>query len=114
MAHKKSSRINTKRPRFTGEISWRQNQSRTKSRHRPNYRPPRGSVILPGRNIGVGKDYTLFARKDGVVRFGSKRKISFNSDIMRKKNCQCGLKVTFKSKNLEKPGRRLWFFFSVS
>jgi len=45
----------------------------------------RGSVILPGRNIGVGKDYTLFARKDGIVQFGSKRKISFNNDIMRKK-----------------------------
>ena len=45
----------------------------------------RGSVIMPGRNIGVGKDYTLFALKDGVVRFGSKRKVGFNSDIMRKK-----------------------------
>jgi large subunit ribosomal protein L27 len=45
----------------------------------------RGSVILPGRNIGVGKDYTLFALKEGVVQFGTKRKISFNSDIMSKK-----------------------------
>jgi large subunit ribosomal protein L27 len=45
----------------------------------------RGSVILPGRNIGVGKDYTLFALKAGTVSFGSKRKVGFNSDIMRKK-----------------------------
>ena len=45
----------------------------------------RGTVIMPGRNIGVGKDYTLFALKDGVVKFGSKRKVGFNSDIMRKK-----------------------------
>lgn len=45
----------------------------------------RGSVIMPGRNIGVGKDYTLFALKDGVVQFGTKRKVGFNSDIMRKK-----------------------------
>lgn len=45
----------------------------------------RGSVIMPGRNIGVGKDYTLFALKEGVVKFGSKRKVGFNSDIIRKK-----------------------------
>ena len=45
----------------------------------------RGTVILPGRNIGVGKDYTLFALRDGIVKFGSKRKTGFNSDIMRKK-----------------------------
>ena len=45
----------------------------------------RGTLIMPGRNIGVGKDYTLFALKEGIVQFGSKRKISFNSDIMRKK-----------------------------
>ena len=45
----------------------------------------RGTVIIPGKNIGVGKDYTLFALKEGVVQFGTKRKISFNNDIMRKK-----------------------------
>ena len=40
---------------------------------------------MPGKNIGVGKDYTLFALKDGTVQFGTKRKVGFNSDIMRKK-----------------------------
>jgi large subunit ribosomal protein L27 len=45
----------------------------------------RGTVIMPGRNIGVGKDYTLFALKEGIVQFGTKRKISFNNDIVRKK-----------------------------
>ena len=29
----------------------------------------RGTRFLPGRNVGVGKDYTLFAKVDGVVRF---------------------------------------------
>ena len=45
----------------------------------------RGTTILPGRNVGTGKDYTLFALKDGTVQFGSKRKTGFNSDILRKK-----------------------------
>ena len=27
----------------------------------------RGTRIKPGRNVGVGKDYTLFATADGVV-----------------------------------------------
>ncbi len=29
----------------------------------------RGTRFLPGRNVGVGKDYTLFAKVDGIVRF---------------------------------------------
>ncbi|GAB6095480.1 50S ribosomal protein L27 [Desulfatiferula olefinivorans] len=36
-----------------------------------------GTSIHPGNNVGVGKDYTLFAKIDGVVtyeRFGRKRK----------------------------------------
>lgn len=28
-----------------------------------------GSRIKPGENVGVGKDWTLFALKDGVVQF---------------------------------------------
>ncbi len=45
----------------------------------------RGTSCLPGKNVGVGKDYTLFALKDGTVQFGSKRKTGFNNDILRKK-----------------------------
>ncbi len=45
----------------------------------------RGTTCLPGTNVGVGKDYTLFALKDGIVEFGSKRKIGFNDQILRKK-----------------------------
>ena len=29
----------------------------------------RGTKIHPGNNVGLGKDYTLFAKIDGVVRF---------------------------------------------
>ena len=29
----------------------------------------RGTVYHPGTNVGVGKDYTLFALSDGVVEF---------------------------------------------
>ena len=29
----------------------------------------RGTRIYPGKNVGVGKDYTLFALVDGVVKF---------------------------------------------
>ena len=29
----------------------------------------RGTKIHPGRNVGLGKDHTLFAVVDGIVRF---------------------------------------------
>ncbi|OGG57332.1 50S ribosomal protein L27 [Candidatus Kaiserbacteria bacterium RIFCSPHIGHO2_01_FULL_55_17] len=38
----------------------------------------RGTKIMPGKNIGVGSDYTLFALTAGVVRFRNKRKINFD------------------------------------
>ena len=34
----------------------------------------RGTVYHPGKNVGVGKDYTLFALADGVVEFHKGRK----------------------------------------
>lgn len=40
----------------------------------------RGTRIRPGNNVGVGKDYTLYALIDGVVKFEpdskNKRKVS--------------------------------------
>ena len=32
-----------------------------------------GTKIHPGQNVGVGKDYTLFAKCDGVVSYGKSR-----------------------------------------
>ena len=40
----------------------------------------RGSRFLPGENVGVGKDFTLFAKINGIVKFEfinkQKKKIS--------------------------------------
>ena len=32
----------------------------------------RGSSVAPGNNVGMGKDYTLYALIDGVVKFEHK------------------------------------------
>ncbi len=32
----------------------------------------RGTRFFPGENVGIGKDHTLFAKKDGVVVFTTK------------------------------------------
>jgi large subunit ribosomal protein L27 len=36
----------------------------------------RGTKFFPGPGVGIGRDDTLFALKDGVVKFGSSRKVS--------------------------------------
>ena len=33
----------------------------------------RGTRFHPGLNVGLGRDDTLFAKADGVVKFGSRR-----------------------------------------
>lgn len=45
----------------------------------------RGTKILPGTGVGIGKDHTLFALKDGTVKFGAKRHVRFNGKITTKK-----------------------------
>jgi large subunit ribosomal protein L27 len=39
----------------------------------------RGTVVHPGKNVGTGKDHTLFATTGGVVRFsrftGNKKRV---------------------------------------
>jgi large subunit ribosomal protein L27 len=45
----------------------------------------RGSKILPGTNVSMGKDHTLFATKPGIVTFGSKRKINVDNTVSVKK-----------------------------
>ncbi len=45
---------------------------------------PAGSIIVrqkgtkfkPGLHVGMGKDYTLFALKDGIVNVSTSRKVS--------------------------------------
>ncbi len=45
----------------------------------------RGSKILPGNGVGMGKDHTLFALKDGVLKMTSKRKTHFDGKTIIKK-----------------------------
>ena len=45
----------------------------------------RGTVYMPGKNVGTGKDYTLFAIKDGKVEFKNKRKLHFDGSTVSKK-----------------------------
>ena len=45
----------------------------------------RGTDILPGKNVGLGRDHTLFALKDGEVIIGYKRKTHFDNKVLKKK-----------------------------
>ncbi len=38
----------------------------------------RGTKMLPGQNVGVGKDHTIFAMSEGVVAFRTVRKTGFD------------------------------------
>lgn len=44
----------------------------------------KGVNIMPGRNVKMGKDYTIYAVKDGKVKFASKRKIAFDNKVEKK------------------------------
>lgn len=41
----------------------------------------RGAKFWPGRNVGMGKDHTLFALKSGRVKFNHKRKTGYNGRV---------------------------------
>lgn len=43
----------------------------------------RGTKFYPGENVKAGKDWTLYAIKDGFVKFGTKRKNSFDGKVAR-------------------------------
>ncbi len=45
----------------------------------------RGTVTMAGANVGMGKDHTLFALKDGTVKVGTRRKTSFDGKSTVKK-----------------------------
>ncbi len=45
----------------------------------------RGTDVLPGKNVGMGKDHTLFALIPGTVKFGTKRKVHFDNTTVVKK-----------------------------
>ncbi|OHA84039.1 MAG: 50S ribosomal protein L27 [Candidatus Yonathbacteria bacterium RIFCSPLOWO2_01_FULL_47_33b] len=45
----------------------------------------RGTKILPGENVGLGKDHTIWALKAGIVSFTEKRKGNFDGTTTRRK-----------------------------
>jgi large subunit ribosomal protein L27 len=44
----------------------------------------RGTRYLPGKNVGLGKDHTLFALADGTVAFRRQRKTKFDGNTVVK------------------------------
>lgn len=45
----------------------------------------RGTDVLPGRNVGMGKDHTLFALANGTVAISYTRKTNFDNTVSKKK-----------------------------
>ena len=45
----------------------------------------RGTDVLAGRGVGMGKDHTLFALTAGIIKFGTKRKMHFDNKTLLKK-----------------------------
>ncbi len=45
----------------------------------------RGTPIMPGKNVDMGKDHTIFALKAGVVKFGTRRKIRYDGSKTTRK-----------------------------
>jgi len=45
----------------------------------------RGTNFIGGKNVGMGKDHTLFALKDGIVEIKNKRKTNFDGSYSTKK-----------------------------
>lgn len=41
----------------------------------------RGTKILAGRNVGLGKDHTLFSLTNGIVKYGHTRRRGFNNKV---------------------------------
>lgn len=45
----------------------------------------RGTKIFPGKNVEIGRDHTLFAVADGVVKFTEKKMYKFNGRVYKDK-----------------------------
>ena len=45
----------------------------------------RGTKILPGKNVRLGKDHTIFSTIKGIVSFGTKQKKHFDGTTVTKK-----------------------------
>ena len=45
----------------------------------------RGTKFISGLNTDMGKDHTIFAIKEGIVKFSNIRKIRFDSKVVNRK-----------------------------
>ncbi len=45
----------------------------------------RGTKILAGTNVKIGKDHTLFSLKEGTVKFSQKRRTRYDGQIKKYK-----------------------------
>jgi large subunit ribosomal protein L27 len=50
----------------------------------------RGTEVLPGRNVGMGSDHTLYALKDGVISLAQTRRTHFDNSKKQKKIVHVG------------------------
>jgi large subunit ribosomal protein L27 len=78
MAHKKaggsSKNISSQSPQYIGvKLSGGQ-----KAKAGAIILTQRGTKYLPGDNVGIGKNFTIFALRDGIVEYKNKRKIRFD------------------------------------
>jgi len=56
----------------------------------------RGTTFKPGHNVGVGRDYTLFALIDGVVQFENKGKKKTGASVcIRQRSKRCRWRYPF-------------------
>jgi large subunit ribosomal protein L27 len=45
----------------------------------------RGTDVMPGKNVSIGKDHTIFSLIEGKVSMGYKRKVHFDNTVKVKK-----------------------------
>ena len=45
----------------------------------------RGTGFKPGQGVGIGKDDTIFATRDGVVKFESRKMRGYDNKLKKKK-----------------------------
>jgi len=85
MAHKKAGgsakNLRDSKPKYLGTKLYAGQDAKTGS----VIVRQRGTKIMPGKNVGVGKDHTLFALKEGKINFRNKRKLHFNGKTVVKK-----------------------------
>ncbi|HEX2193609.1 MAG TPA: 50S ribosomal protein L27 [Candidatus Limnocylindria bacterium] len=53
----------------------------------------RGSTFVPGTNVGMGRDYTLFATADGLVKFSHRARDKKQVSVVESGGVEPGLEV---------------------